>query len=707
MNEGRPSVFQEALLVLSELQRELERRDGTDETITEFSSAFEIFQSDLVCMILCIVDSIEQERVNEGIRNGKRGNHEHEINFYQPRSESSLEDGFLPDFHDLTGDSRSDDTCKTNTISSQDWTRKRRVLRRSGLKPRRKRPLPPIERTTTSSNPEILLSPSSPLSSPSDSGFLVTPPEPVDDAHIERPTLTNVRVGREVENTMELSSMNSSLFSLSLTPTFDDSATSTHNDLDACSAPDISPLAGCSKRKRGLRFEGVVLRAYSECNTPPSTRKPPRPRTEKKRRAEEDWIDSDDSLLNAFTGRRKVSHKQKVDKRTECSRKSEKVERKKEKSIGKTETEGEKDDTRNVSIRLPLTRKHSRPMRTAKSMNVGHSSMDTPVSKGKDIKSKSLSENVIRKRDWKPNTSPTDRSPRDLSISLPQPSSTSLCLLSPVSDSDSDSSSPFRTPNVLGDAPTGAEVSEMRLQTNSASLTLTYDNAEDIAAENTLTLTFTPAGVSPTPFDVTYTVPSHHDESAKSLKIRITRIGEINKFQWDVTYTLSNYVNAAKNATGVATELTIEFVKPPPNLGIDFKPKSKTQYTAKFTNYLVVREAVELPVVFTSGQLTTTIQVTFTADSNTFTTDIDIVGEPEDGKLVKETTYAITCEGWLCDVDTFTPADATFMTGFSKLRRAYENKADGTADEITLTLENVLFQYSLQHDTTKHLTLPH
>ncbi|KAK2958163.1 hypothetical protein BLNAU_6867 [Blattamonas nauphoetae] len=429
MNDERPSVFQEALLVLSELQRELERRDGTDETITEFSSAFEIFQSDL-------------ERVNEGIRNGKRGNHEHEINFYQPRSESSLEDGFLPDFPDLTGDSRSDDTCKTNTISSQDWTRKRRVLRRSGLKPRRQRPLPPIERTTTSSNPEILLSPSSPLSSPSDSGFLVTPPEPVDDAHIGSPALTSVCVGPELENTMELSSMNSSLFSLSLTPTFDDSATSTHNDLDACSAPDMSPLAGGSKRKRGLRFEGVVLRAYSECNTPPSTRKPPRPRTEKKRRAEEDWIDSDDSLLNAFTGRRKVSHKQKVDKRTECSRKSEKVERKKEKSIGKTETEGEKDDTRNVSIRLPLTRKHSRPMRTAKSMNVGHSSMDTPVSKGKDIKSKSLSENVIRKRDWKPNTSPTVRSPRDLSISLPQPSSTSLCLLSPVSDSDSDSSSP-------------------------------------------------------------------------------------------------------------------------------------------------------------------------------------------------------------------------------------------------------------------------
>ncbi|KAK2958160.1 hypothetical protein BLNAU_6864 [Blattamonas nauphoetae] len=42
------------------------------------------------------------------------------------------------------------------------------------------------------------------------------------------------------------------------------------------------------------------------------------------------------------------------------------------------------------------------------------------------------------------------------------------------------SASSFRTPNALGDAPTDVEVSEVKLQSSSASLTLTYDNTEDI-----------------------------------------------------------------------------------------------------------------------------------------------------------------------------------------------------------------------------------
>ncbi|KAK2955632.1 hypothetical protein BLNAU_9491 [Blattamonas nauphoetae] len=192
----------------------------------------------------------------------------------------------------------------------------------------------------------------------------------------------------------------------------------------------------------------------------------------------------------------------------------------------------------------------------------------------------------------------------------------------------------------------------------------------------------------------------------KVLSVPITKLGDANELQLDTEYTISNYKNSADATKEGATQLKVTFATPAttPTLTIAFEATSKTQYTATFS-LKTAPGAVTIPVVFTAGTAKSTINVEFAAAATSATKVIDIVDAAADGKLVKETAYTITSEGYTCDVGTFTPGDLTKLTIASKLTPAEEGKKDGAKDKIALTIENDLLPATLPEAGKQELKL--
>ncbi|KAK2950287.1 hypothetical protein BLNAU_14779 [Blattamonas nauphoetae] len=270
------------------------------------------------------------------------------------------------------------------------------------------------------------------------------------------------------------------------------------------------------------------------------------------------------------------------------------------------------------------------------------------------------------------------------------------------------SASSFKAPNALGDAPSSLAVSAIDGQAKTATLTLTYALAVDVVKNNVLKLTFSPPATSNADGDIVvdYTVPSTYDDSATTLAIPITNIGETGKLQWDVTYTLSKYKNAADTAgQETTTALTVKFEKP--ILTVAFQATTKSKYTATFSIAKADDAAdTDLSVVFTAGKSEVTIEATIEKKTKSVTVEIEIVAEAAAGKLVKETEYTIECEGYICEVGTFTPADNSKLTGSTKQAEPEaDKKKDGAVDKITLTLVNALLPATLPTDAKNTLKL--
>ncbi|KAK2954533.1 hypothetical protein BLNAU_10553 [Blattamonas nauphoetae] len=268
------------------------------------------------------------------------------------------------------------------------------------------------------------------------------------------------------------------------------------------------------------------------------------------------------------------------------------------------------------------------------------------------------------------------------------------------------SASNFRTPNDNGDKPSDLEITASDTVLNTGTITVTFAKAGDVGVGDVLTFTFTPKTTSNAAGDVELTYTGVGGDAAKTFfTLAVAKIGETGKFQWNTEYTLSNFKNAAVPAKAGSTTLKIKFEKP--ILTVAFQATTKSKYTATFSIAKADDAAdTDLSVVFTAGKSEVTIEATIEKKTKSVTVEIEIVAEAAAGKLVKETEYTIECEGYICEVGTFTPADNSKLTGSTKQAEPAEGKkADGAVDKITLTLVNALLPATLPTDAKNTLKL--
>ncbi|KAK2954355.1 hypothetical protein BLNAU_10687 [Blattamonas nauphoetae] len=140
-------------------------------------------------------------------------------------------------------------------------------------------------------------------------------------------------------------------------------------------------------------------------------------------------------------------------------------------------------------------------------------------------------------------------------------------------------------------------------------------------------------------------------------------------------------------------------------LTIDFIVTGKSSYTVNFSVEPISYEPRECNVVFKNKDRLFNLNFEFPAGETKFTKFIEIGGEDDDKKLCRGITYTITANDLTCIPDTFTPADNTVVTGFSKLTYFDKTKPDGTRDKVKLTFENGLIPARKPADLKNSVTL--